>query len=50
LAASFKKHYKGISQLVALPITLRQHFGIPYLDRAIFEIFGDVVVILRHPR
>jgi hypothetical protein len=35
--------------VVALPITLRQHFGMPYLDGTIFEIFGDVVVIPRCP-
>jgi hypothetical protein len=30
-------------------LTLRQHLGMPYLDRAIFKIFGDVIVVLRHP-
>jgi hypothetical protein len=40
---------KGISPVLALPITLRQHFGMPYLDGTISEIFGDVVEIPRCP-
>jgi hypothetical protein len=49
LAASCKKYCKEISRVVASTITLRQHLGMLDVDRTIFEIFGDVLVILRHP-